>query len=186
MTKSRKTTPIVQPGLKVLISAAEIQSRVAALGQQINQDYLGKQPLVVGVLNGAFMFTADLIRHLTVHPIVDFLSVASYGAQTETSGVVAIRKDLTQTVTDQHVLVVEDIVDTGLTLEYLRRHLEAGRPASLRVCSLLDKPSRREVPSHPDYVGFSIADEFVVGYGLDFDQRYRELPAIHVLQQATS
>lgn len=172
--------------LREMISAERIQSRILELAQQINADFQDREPLVVSVLNGAFLFTADLVRHLTVRPMVDFLSVASYGAATESSGVVAIRKDLTLSVTNRDLLVVEDIVDTGLTLEYLRRHLQAGQPRSVRVCALLDKPSRREVASAPDYVGFTIANEFVVGYGLDYNQRYRELPAIFILEQAES
>lgn len=176
----------MQPGLRELIGPSALQTRILELAQAINEDYAGKDPLLVCVLNGAFMFTADLIRHLRIRTRIDFLSVSSYGAQTESSGVVAIRRDLTQSVAGEDVLVLEDIVDTGRTLEYLRRHLEAARPKSLRVCALLDKPSRREVQCDADYVGFSIANEFVVGYGLDFNQRYRELPAIYVLEQTES
>lgn len=167
--------------LAELIGADRIAERVRELAAQINRDYGDRSPLVISVLNGAFIFTADLVRQLRCRPAVDFLSVASYGAATESSGVVAIRKDLGTTVTGRDLLVVEDVVDTGLTLDYLKRHLAAGQPRSIKVCALLDKPERRKLPLAPDYVGFAIGDEFVVGYGLDYNERYRELASIHVL-----
>ena len=168
--------------LEPLIPAAEIATRVAGLAAELNRDYAGRELLVVGVLKGCFVFLADLVRHLTVPTAVEFLRAVSYGAATETSGVVQIRLDLDASVAGRHVLLVEDILDTGLTLDYLRKHLLAAGPASLKICTLLDKRARRRTPLEADYVGFAIEDKFVVGYGLDFDERYRELPDVCVLR----
>lgn len=164
-----------------LIGADRLAEAVHGLAERINRDYAGQSVMIVGVLKGSFMFLADLVRHVTVPVTIDFLRVSSYGAATESSGAVQIRLDLDTSVADRHVLVVEDIVDTGLTLRYLANHLLGGKPASLRLCTLLDKPSRRKTELRPDYVGFEIPDQFVVGYGLDHAERYRELPAICVL-----
>ncbi|HVJ82685.1 MAG TPA: hypoxanthine phosphoribosyltransferase [Planctomycetia bacterium] len=168
--------------LEEMISAATIARRLDELSLEINEHYEGKRPLLVGVLKGCFVFLSDLARRLK-NVEIDFLRVASYGAATETSGVVQFRMDLDVSVTGRHVLVVEDILDTGLTLAYLKRHIEAARPASFKTCVLLDKAGRRQVEFDADYVGFEIEDRFVVGYGLDYDERYRELPNVCVLHR---
>ncbi len=170
---------------KVLITEGEIQARVAELGRQISADYLGKEPVVVGVLKGAFIFVADLARHLTVPVSFDFMAVSSYGAATQSSGEVRIVKDLDESIEGKDVLLVEDIVDTGLTLSYLQRILLSRKPASLKTCTLLDKPDRRKVEVALDYRGFEIPNEFVVGYGLDYDQKYRNLREILVLARGS-
>lgn len=162
---------------EVLISDAQLQQRVGELGAQITKDYAGRRPLLVGVLKGAFVFMGDLARAIDLPVEVDFMAVSSYGHATRTSGVVRIVKDLDLDLTDRHVIVVEDIVDSGLTLSYLRRYLEARGPASLEVCALLVRGAN----SHDldlRYVGFRIGEEFVVGYGLDAAERYRNLPCI--------
>lgn len=170
--------------LEVLIPAERIAERVAELGKKLSSLYPAGDVLLVCVLKGSFMFLADLVRRLPAGVRIDFLRTASYGAATETSGVVQFRMDVDTSVTDRDVLVVEDILDTGLTLDYLLRHLRSGGPRSLRTCVLLDKKARRKVPLEADYVGFSIEDRFVVGYGLDFDERYRNLPDVCVLHQS--
>ncbi|MGQ9556326.1 MAG: hypoxanthine phosphoribosyltransferase [Desulfurispora sp.] len=167
---------------EILITEQQITSRVAELGRQISRDYAGREILVVGILKGAVLFLADLVRHIDVPLCLDFMAVSSYGATTASSGVVQIIKDLEQSIEGRHVLIVEDIVDTGLTLKYLRDNLATRRPASLRICTLLDKPGRRKVPVQVDYNGFVIPDEFVVGYGLDYAERYRNLREILVLK----
>lgn len=167
---------------EVLLTAEAIERKVRELGTEISEDYQGKEITVIGILKGAVPFMADLIREITVPLRYDFMAVSSYGASTKSSGVVQIVKDLDQNITDQHVLVVEDIVDTGLTLTYLKDNLLSRHPASLKICTLLDKPSRREVEIHPDYNGFVIPDSFVVGYGLDYSERFRQLPFIGVLK----
>jgi len=164
-----------------LLEEQAIRTRVRELGKQISVDYEGKELLLVGILKGAFIFMADLIRQIEVPVTVDFVVVSSYGASTESSGVVRIDKDLEKGIEGKHVLIVEDIIDTGLTLNYLKHNLETRGPASVRICALLDKPSRRKVSVEADYLGFSIADEFVVGYGLDFAERHRHLPYVAVL-----
>jgi hypoxanthine phosphoribosyltransferase len=169
---------------KVLIPAQELQARVAELAQAINATYTDDdRPLLVCVLKGAFVFLADLTRHLEMRHEVDFMEVSSYGAGTKSSGVVRILLDLEQNIEGRHVLVVEDIIDSGRTLQYITRNLQTRRPASLRVCALLSKPSRREVEVPLDWVGFEVPDEFVVGYGLDFGEEYRNLPFIGVLKK---
>ncbi len=168
---------------KILISEKKIQKRVAQLGRQISADYAGQVPFIVAVLKGAYVFLADLCRHLEVPHEVHFMAIASYGGRaTQSSGVVRILMDLPASPEGRDVLIVEDIVDTGRTLDYILRNLRTRDPASIRVCSLLSKPSRREMDVPLDYVGFEIPDEFVVGYGLDFDERYRNLPFIGVLK----
>lgn len=166
----------------ILISEADLQKRVAELGEQISRDYAGKAPLLVSVLRGSFIFMADLTRHIQPFCQVDFMAVSSYGAGTVSSGQVNIVKDLTDSVEGKDIIVVEDILDSGNTLSYLFQLLKARNPASLRLCTLLDKPSRRTKPIQADYVGFTVPDEFVVGYGLDYDELYRNLPYIGVLK----
>ncbi len=167
----------------VLLDSASIQKRVFELGLRITADYKNKSPLLVGILKGASIFHADLVRSIRLDLSYDFMAVGSYGDSTVSSGEVRILKDLDQSVEGKDVLLVEDIVDTGLTLHYLVQALKARGPNSLKVVSLLNKPSRHEIDVDIDYVGFDIADEFVVGYGLDYDQRYRNLPGIHVLRE---
>ncbi|WP_205695790.1 hypoxanthine phosphoribosyltransferase [Conexibacter sp. SYSU D00693] len=166
---------------EVLITSEELQAKVRELAAQINADYAGRDVLLVCVLKGAVLFLADLLRCLEVPAEVEFMAVSSYGAATETSGVVRVLKDLDRSIDGRHVLVVEDIVDSGLTLDYLLRMLEERRPASLEVCALLTKPERRQVQLEARYVGFEIPDRFVVGYGLDHDERLRGLPHIAAL-----
>jgi hypoxanthine phosphoribosyltransferase len=164
-----------------LIRAPALAHRVLELGQVITRDYAGLEPILVCVLKGSFVFTADLVRAIELPVRVEFLGVRSYGDQTTSSGVVEITLDLTQPVANRDVLVVEDIVDTGLTLSYLTQQLWARGPRSLRVCALLHKPSRMREPVTIDYLGFSIEDVFAVGYGLDYAERYRNLPYLGVL-----
>jgi len=166
--------------LEVLLSAEQIASRVKELAAQISADYRGRPLHLIGMLKGAWVFLADLVRHLDLEVTVDFLSIASYGNHSHSSGVVRITKDLDQSIEGLDVLVVEDILDTGHTFEYLRGVLEAHKPKSLKVVTLLDKSSRRVRPVEADYVGFTIPDVFVVGYGLDYSQRYRNLPDVRI------
>jgi hypoxanthine phosphoribosyltransferase len=168
--------------LQVLISAEDIARRVRDLAAQISADYRGRPLRLIAILKGAWIFFADLIRHLDLEVTVDFLSFTSYGDSAESSGTVKITKDLDQSVAGLDVLIVEDILDTGRTFEYLRGVLQAHKPRSLKVVTLLDKPSRRLRPIQADYVGFTIPDEFVVGYGLDYAQQYRHLPDIRILR----
>jgi len=163
----------------VIVSAVELQRRIAELGAAITEDYAGRPPLLVGVLKGAFMFMSDLSRAIALPSEVDFMAVSSYGSATRTSGVVRIVKDLDVDLVDRHVLVVEDIVDSGLTLSYLQRYLLARQPASLEVCALLVKEGQQRTALDLRYVGFTIPADFVIGYGLDVAERYRNLPAIH-------
>lgn len=167
--------------MKVLIEASAIRDRVSELGRQISGVHAGEELVVVGVLTGCFVFMADLIRSLDVPAQCAFFGISSYGAETESSGVVEITKDLTLPISGRRVLVVEDIVDTGLTMAYLLDNLRTRRPASLEVATLLSKPARRRVEVPVDYVGFTIEDRFVVGYGMDHGGRYRELPYIAAL-----
>jgi hypoxanthine phosphoribosyltransferase len=167
---------------KILVQQDELAHRVRALGEQISNDYQGRDLLLVGVLKGAVFFLSDLMRHLTVECEVDFMAVASYGSSTDSSGVVRILKDLDAPIAGRDVLIVEDIVDSGLTLNYLRRTLEARDPASLEVCALLTKPERRKVETPIRYTGFEIPNKFVIGYGLDHAERYRNLPYVAVLE----
>lgn len=167
-----------QLDLRVLIPRQDIAAKVREMGEAVSRDYHGQEVLLVVVLRGAALFAADLCRHISTDVVLDFIAVSSYGSSTSTSGVVRFLKDLDESVEGRHVLVVEDIVDTGLTLTYLIENLKSRRPMSLKTCALLDKPSRRRVNIRPDYVGFTIDDLFVVGYGLDWDQRYRHLPDI--------
>ncbi|MDA8195256.1 MAG: hypoxanthine phosphoribosyltransferase [Thermaerobacter sp.] len=164
--------------LEVLLSAKEVATRVEQLGRRITMDYQGRPLILIGILKGSFVFLADLCRAIDLPLAVDFLALSSYGAATRSSGIVRILKDLDHAVEGLHVLVVEDIVDTGLTLNYIFGHLRARGALSVKMCSLLDKPSRRQVAVPLHYKGFEIPDEFVVGYGLDVDERYRNLPDV--------
>ena len=169
---------------EILIDSEAIQKRVGELGARITADYRGKNPHLVGILKGASIFHADLVRSIDLGLSIDFIAVGSYGASTESSGEVRILKDLDESIEAKDVLLVEDILDTGLTLNYLLQNLESRGPKSLKVVALLNKPSRRKIEVRADYIGFDIPDQFVVGYGLDFNQRYRNLPCISVLKVA--
>jgi hypoxanthine phosphoribosyltransferase len=167
---------------EVLLTEDQIQARVSELGAQLNADYAGLEPVLISVLKGSIVFLADLVRGMELPLSIDIMEVSSYGAATETSGQVRILKDLSNPIEGRHVIVVEDIIDTGLTLNYLLRYLREKGPASLRICCLLDKPARRLTEIPIDYVGFTIPDRFVVGYGLDYGERYRNLPYVGVLR----
>jgi hypoxanthine phosphoribosyltransferase len=167
---------------EVLLAADALQARVAELGRQLSADYAGRDPVLVSVLKGSIVFLADLIRGMEIPLSLDLMEVSSYGAGTETSGQVRILKDLSRSIEGREVIVVEDIIDTGLTLNYLLRYLGERNPATLRVCCLLDKPARRLAEIEIDYRGFTIPDRFVIGYGLDYDERYRNLPYVGVLR----
>jgi hypoxanthine phosphoribosyltransferase len=168
---------------EVLIEPDVLRSRVAELGEEISEAYRGRDLLLIGVLKGAVFFMADLMRHLTVPCEVDFMAISSYGAATDSSGVVRILKDLDINIEGRNVLVVEDIIDSGLTLSYLIRNLESREPASLEICALLTKAARREIDVDVRWVGFEIPNRFVIGYGLDFAERYRNLPYVGVLSE---
>ena len=177
-----KTSEIYQDLDRILVSREEIAQRVRELGEQITQDYQGKEPVMVCILKGASIFFADLIREIALPLTTDFMAISSYGSATKTSGVVRVLKDLDRDILDRDVIVVEDIVDSGVTLSYLQKILMQRGAASLRIATLLDKPARRKVKDlKVDYVCFDIPDAFVVGYGLDYDQKYRNLPDIGVL-----
>lgn len=166
---------------KILLTEEEIKAKVLEIGRTISADYEGKDLLMVGILKGAMIFMADLVRSITIPVEFDFMAVSSYGGSSKSSGVVRILKDLEQNIEGRHVLLVEDIVDTGLTLKYLLDNLQTRDPASVKACTLLDKPERRKVEVAVDYNGFTIPDEFVVGYGLDYNEKYRNLKDILVL-----
>ncbi len=168
--------------IEVLVPEEEVNARIRALGEQISRDYAGKQIHLVCVLKGGSFFMCELAKRITVPVSLDFMSVSSYGGETKSSGVVRIVKDLDEPIQDKEVLIVEDIVDSGRTLSYLMEMLRDRKPKSLRLCTLLDKPDRRVVPVEVNYTGFQIPDAFVVGYGLDYDQRYRNLPYIGVVR----
>ena len=167
---------------KVLISQEQIQERVSQLAKRINEDYKGKSIVMVGILRGAVLFFGDLAKEIKVPVSMDFMAVSSYGSGTRSSGVVRILQDLDQNIEGKDILIVEDIVDSGLTLYYLVENLKSRKPNSIKLCCLLDKPVQRVKPIKPDYVGFEVPDEFVVGYGLDYDEMYRNLPYIGVLK----
>ena len=179
------TTAVKTPAddiAEILLDADTIKQKVRELGARIANDYAGRDLVLVSILKGALPFLADLMREVPIYCSLDFLEVSSYGAGTTSSGVVRILKDLAKPIEGRHVLVVEDILDTGHTLSYVIEHLRGQHPASLGLCALLDKPARRVVPIAVDYKGFEIPDKFVVGYGLDFAERYRNLPFIGVLK----
>jgi hypoxanthine phosphoribosyltransferase len=168
---------------EILVDEAALQARVAELGAEISADYRDRDLLLIGVLKGAIFFMADLMRQIDLPCEVDFMAISSYGAGVDSSGVVRILKDLDMPIENRNVVIVEDIVDSGLTLSYLLRNLEARQPASLEICALLTKPDRRENDVECRYVGFEIPNRFVIGYGLDFAERYRNLPYIGVLRE---
>ena len=167
---------------EVLFSEEQLKTRVNEIAQEIERDYAGKEIMLISVLRGSFVFMADLCRAIDLPCTLDFMAVSSYGKGTKSSGQVQITKDLSEDITDRHIIVVEDILDSGNTLSYLLKILENRHPASIRLCTLLDKPDRRVKPVEVHYSGFTIPDAFVVGYGLDFDQHYRQLPYIGVLK----
>lgn len=167
---------------QVLLSADQIAARVKEIGEQISADYAGEEILMIGVLRGAVIFMSDLARAISIPVAIDFMAVSSYGASTTSSGIVRILKDLDEEVAGRHVLVVEDIIDSGLTLNYLLDNLHSRKPASIRLVTLLNKPERRKKEVHVDYNGFTIPDHFVVGYGLDYAEKYRNLPFIGILK----
>ncbi len=166
----------------VLISEEEIQAKVKEIGQQISKDYQGKNLMMVSVLKGSVLFMADLMRAIDIHVAIDFMAVSSYGSGVKTSGVVRIIKDLDMPLEDYDILIVEDILDSGLTLSYLLEYIGRKNPKSIKIATLLDKPERRRVDVYPDYKCFSVPDEFVVGYGLDYAEKYRNLPFVGVLK----
>lgn len=172
------------PEVKVLIDSETLQARIRELGERLAHDYAGLNPLLVGVLKGSVLFMSDLMRVIPIPVACDFVAISSYGMETHTSGIVRLIKDLDAEISGRHVLVVEDIVDTGLTLSYLLDILRARHPTSLKVCTLLQKPARKKVDVPLDYCGFTIPDEFVVGYGLDYAEKYRNLPFIGVLKMS--
>ncbi len=166
----------------VLFSEEAIAEKITAIGAQISKDFEGKNPLIISVLRGSFIFMADLCRAVTIPCEVDFMSASSYGSGTVSSGEVKIVKDLDTSVDGRHIIVVEDILDSGRTLHYLMKNLEARGAASISLCTFLDKPERRVIPVDIDYCGFTVPDEFIVGYGLDYDQKYRNLPYVGILK----
>jgi len=166
---------------EIVVSREYIRDMVTGLAGRINEDFAGKELLLVGVLKGAMIFLADLCREIDVSVAMDFIIVSSYGMETNTSGVVLLRKDIDEDIRDRHVLIVEDIIDTGVTLNYLKNLFESRAPASFKICAAFDKPSRRTVDLVPDYCGIQIPDKFVVGYGLDYANMFRNLPDVHVL-----
>lgn len=167
---------------RVLISEEELQKRIAELGQQLAADYADKEPIFVGVLKGVVNFFTDMVRATPIRCQYEFMAVSSYGAGTSTSGNVKMLKDVTCDIKGRHVVILEDILDSGLTLKFVTEHLRAMEPASLKICTLLDKPERRKVDVYADYIGFTIPNEFVVGFGLDYNEFYRNLPFIGVLK----
>ena len=168
--------------LKVLLSEEEIRAKVRELGEQITRDYAGKNPFFLGVLKGCYIFMSDLTRSVALQSTMDFMVVSSSGSGTSTTGAVEITKDLSQDIHGRDVIIVEDILDSGVTLSYRKGYLANRKPNSIKIATLLDKPSRRIADIHPDYCGFEVPNEFVVGYGLDYDERYRNLPYIGILK----
>lgn len=167
----------------VMISETEIKDRVKQLAEQIESDFNNEAIILIFVLKGSFVFAADLVREMKGEIKIDFISVSSYGDETESTGKVRLLKDLDENITNQNVLVVEDIIDSGLTLQFLRGHLKSHKPKQIKICTLLDKPERRKVELPVDYVGFVIPDEFIVGYGIDYAQKYRNLPHIFTVEE---
>lgn len=167
----------------VLLSEEQLKARISELGAEISRDYAGEEPIFVGVLKGCFMFMADLLRSVDLFCTMDFMAVSSYGDGTSSTGAVKINKDLSRDIEGKHVIIVEDILDSGMTLSYLKHYLSVRNPASVRIVTLLDKPSRRNADIVPDYKGFEVPDAFVVGYGLDYAERYRNLPYIGILKE---
>lgn len=168
--------------LKVLLSEEEIKERCAQLGQQISRDYEGKAPIFLGILRGSYVFMADLLRNVDLYCTMDFMAVSSYGSGTSTTGAVKINKDLSEDISGRDLIIVEDILDSGVTLSYLKSYLSGRGASSIKIVTLLDKPARRKADIQADYFGFTVPDEFVVGYGLDYAEKYRNLPYIGVLK----
>lgn len=168
--------------LEVLLTEEQIRTKIKEIGAQITRDYAGKTPFFLGVLKGCYVFMADLVRNVDLQCTMDFMAVSSYGGGTSTTGAVRITKDLTRDIEGKDVIIVEDILDSGVTLSYLKKYLANRNPASLRIVTLLNKPARRRVDIEPDYCGFSVPDEFVVGFGLDYAEQYRNLPYIGILK----
>ena len=167
---------------RILLSEDQIRARIQELGQQLTADYREKNPIFVGILKGVVVFFADMIRAIPIDCQIDFMAVSSYGGGTESSGKIQVKKDLSADIEDRHGVILEDILDTGLTLRHTVDYLMTKHPASLKICTLLDKPDRRKAEIQADYIGFTVPNLFVVGYGLDFDERYRNLPYIGVLK----
>lgn len=168
--------------IDVMIDEDAVNNRIKELGEQISRDYVGKEVYLLCILKGSVYFTCELAKRITVPVIMDFMQCSSYGAETKSSGVVRLSKDLDMAVTNRHAIIIEDIIDSGRTLSHLKDLLSQRGPASLKICTLLDKPSRRVVDVDVDYTGFQIEDKFVVGYGLDYDQQYRNLPYIGIVE----
>ncbi|MDF2595003.1 MAG: hypoxanthine phosphoribosyltransferase [Clostridia bacterium] len=168
---------------KILFSEADLEARIEELGERITEDYRGKELIVVGILKGSNIFTSDLVRKVNIPLKIDFMVVSSYGNTTESTGVVRILKDLEHSVENKHLLIVEDIIDSGLTLKYLKEMLLTRNPAGIKICTLLDKPARRKEYVDIDYTGFEVPDEFIVGYGIDYAEMYRNLPYVGVLKR---
>ncbi|MGQ9545597.1 MAG: hypoxanthine phosphoribosyltransferase [Dehalococcoidia bacterium] len=173
---------VFQPQLKLLISRDEIAKAVDRMAHEIKRDYQGKRPLLIGILKGSFVFMADLIRRLDFPLEVEFMRVSSYGSSRESSGKVKVVQGLKTRIKGRDVLAIEDIVDTGITTSFLVDYLKKRKPASLKLCALTDKPSRHKVPVYIDYLGFTVPDKFIVGYGIDCDERFRNLPDIYVIE----
>ena len=173
----------MQDKISVLIPEEKVNAKIKELGEQISRDYEGKEVHIICILKGGVFFACELAKRITVPVSLDFMQVSSYGNQTKSTGVVRIKKDLDDTMEGKHVIIAEDIIDSGKTLHYLIPVLEQRNPASIKLCAMLNKPDRREVDVKIDYLGFDIPDEFVVGYGLDYDQKYRNLPYIGVVEQ---
>lgn len=168
----------------ILYSEEVLAKKAKELGAQISKDYAGEKLIVVGVMKGANVFVADLIRNLDIDVVLDFIVVSSYGHSTETTGVIRLLKDLDENIDSEHVLIVEDIVDSGLTLDYLVNNFETRHPKSIKICTLLNKVERRKVDLKVDYIGFQVPDEFIVGYGIDYAERYRNLPYVGILKRS--
>lgn len=173
---------MIEQNMKVLYSRERIAEEIKRLGQEISRDYAGREIMLIGVLKGSFLFIADLIREIEVPSVVDFVRLASYGSETQSSGIIEFRKELEMPIKDRDVIIIEDIVDSGFTLECLYNKLLLQNPRSLKICTLIDKRARREVDIEADYVGMTMDDGFIIGYGLDYDEKYRNLPDIHVVE----
>ncbi len=169
------------PG-QIMISQEEILARAKEIGEQISRDYHGETVVLIGILRGAVLWMADIMKATDAEIEIDFMACSSYGASTKTSGVVKINKDLDSDIEGKHVIIVEDIIDSGITLNYLKGYLENRKPKSIKICALLDKPAGRRTEIEGDYIGFTVEDKFIIGYGLDLDQRYRQLPYISCLE----
>ncbi len=167
---------------KILYTDKDIQKKAKELGKQITKDYAGEEVILLGTLKGAIMWMAELMKYIDLDTKIDFVAASSYGSGTTTSGVVTITKDIDMDIYNRNIIIIEDIVDTGVTLSYLKKYLEDRNPKDVKICTMLDKPSRRRVDLKPDYIGYEVDDLFIIGYGLDYDQRYRNLPYISYLE----